>query len=91
MATSEVHDLEPQEFLEEVHSFDFWFQAVEGYLSGQSYGHRPETQEAQPTSPWPWVAGGVAILALVGGAYALGRGQTPARPARRPTMALARA
>lgn len=50
MAMSEVHDLEPQEFLEEVHSFDFWFQAVEGYLSGLSYGHRPETQEAHLTA-----------------------------------------
>jgi len=41
----DVHDLEPEEFLEQVHSFEFWFQAVEGYLSGSSYGHRPETAE----------------------------------------------
>lgn len=41
----DVHDLEPQEFLEQVHSFEFWFQAVEGYLSGLTYGHRPETAE----------------------------------------------
>jgi len=41
----DVHDLEPEEFLEQVHSFEFWFQAVEGYLSGSTYGHRPETVE----------------------------------------------
>ena len=46
---AEVHDLEPEQFLEEVHSFEFWFQAVEGYLSGQTFGHRPETQEAALT------------------------------------------
>ena len=42
----EVHDLEPEAFLEEVHSFEFWFQAVEGYLSGTTFGHRPDTREA---------------------------------------------
>jgi 1,2-phenylacetyl-CoA epoxidase catalytic subunit len=41
----DVHDLEPAEFLEAVHSFEFWFQAVEGYLSGTTWGHRPETAE----------------------------------------------
>jgi 1,2-phenylacetyl-CoA epoxidase catalytic subunit len=43
---TDIHDLDPQAFLEEVHSFEFWFQAVEGYLSGLTYGHRPETAEA---------------------------------------------
>ncbi len=43
---SDVHDLDPQAFLEEVHSFEFWFQAVEGYLSGTTWGHRPETVDA---------------------------------------------
>jgi hypothetical protein len=42
-AQREVHDLDPDEFLAEVHSFEFWFQAVEGYLSGTTYGYRPET------------------------------------------------
>lgn len=42
----EVHDLDPGEFLEEVHSFEHWFQAVEGYLSGRPYGHRPGAEEA---------------------------------------------
>jgi hypothetical protein len=47
---SDVHDLDPQAFLEEAHSFEFWFQAVEGYLSGTTWGHRPETAEAPMTS-----------------------------------------
>ena len=42
---TDVHDLEPEAFLEEVHSFEFWFQAVEGYLSGTTWGHRPDTVE----------------------------------------------
>ncbi len=42
---TDIHDLDPQEFLEEVHSFEFWFQAVEGYLTGLTYGHKPETPE----------------------------------------------
>jgi len=44
-AEREVHDLDPQAFLDEVHSFEFWFQAVEGYLTGTTFGHRPETVE----------------------------------------------
>ena len=45
-AAMDIHDLEPEEFLEEVHSFEFWFQAVEGYLTGLTWGHRPDTVEA---------------------------------------------
>ena len=41
----DIHDLDPEAFYEEVHSFEFWFQAVEGYLSGLAWGHRPETPE----------------------------------------------
>ena len=44
-APIDIHDLDPREFLEEVHSFEFWFQAVEGYLSGLTYGHKPDTQD----------------------------------------------
>lgn len=44
----EVHDLEHERFLEEVHSFEFWFQSVEGYLSGTTYGHRPDTPDESP-------------------------------------------
>jgi len=46
---TEVHDLDPQVFLEEVHSFEFWFEAVRGYLDGLEHGHRPETPEAEFT------------------------------------------
>jgi 1,2-phenylacetyl-CoA epoxidase catalytic subunit len=45
----DIHDLDPQEFLEEVHSFEFWLEAIEGYLCGQMYGHRPQTPEASLT------------------------------------------
>lgn len=33
------HGLDPEDFLNEVHSFEFWFQAVEGYLTDKPYGH----------------------------------------------------
>jgi 1,2-phenylacetyl-CoA epoxidase catalytic subunit len=46
MASAEVHDLPHDEFLAEVHSFEFWFQAVEGYLSGTTWGHRPDAVDA---------------------------------------------
>ncbi len=46
----EPHGLAPQDFLEEVHSFEFWFQAVSGYLTGRPYGHRDSTAEA-PLEP----------------------------------------
>jgi hypothetical protein len=42
----DVHQLEPARFYEQVHSFEFWFEAVEGYLHGLEHGrHRdvPET------------------------------------------------
>jgi 1,2-phenylacetyl-CoA epoxidase catalytic subunit len=48
-APMDIHDLEPEQFLEEVHSFEFWFQAVEGYLSGLTWGHRPDAVEAPMT------------------------------------------
>jgi 1,2-phenylacetyl-CoA epoxidase catalytic subunit len=44
-APAEIHDLDPEEFLEQVRSFEFWFQAIEGYLSGLTWGHRPDTAE----------------------------------------------
>lgn len=46
-AKQEVHDLEPEEFLRQVHSFEFWFQAVEGYLSERPYGCAPTTTPAE--------------------------------------------
>ncbi len=47
--TREIHDLEHERFLEEVHSFEFWFQSVEGYLSGTTYGHHAETLDESPS------------------------------------------
>ena len=41
----EVHALEPDVFRERVHTFQFWFEAVRGYLDGLDFGHRPETEE----------------------------------------------
>jgi len=47
--SDDPHALPEREFLEEVHSFEFWFQAVEGYLSERPYGHRPSDA---PTAPF---------------------------------------
>jgi 1,2-phenylacetyl-CoA epoxidase catalytic subunit len=49
VSTLEVHGLAHDAFLEEVHSFEFWFQSVQGYLAGTSYGHRPGA-ESTPMS-----------------------------------------
>ncbi len=38
MADFDPHAMAEEDFLEEVHSFDFWFQAVDGYLRDRSYG-----------------------------------------------------
>ena len=50
-ALAEPHDLAPEAFLDEVHSFEFWFQAVEGYLSESPYGHRPTTAALELPEP----------------------------------------
>ena len=42
---ADVHQLSPERFLEEVHSFEFWFHAVEGYLSDTYYGRDPAIEE----------------------------------------------
>lgn len=47
---TEIHDLDHEAFLEAVHSFEFWFQAVEGYLAGTTWGHRPDTADP-PLAP----------------------------------------
>ena len=44
-AVPEPHELPENEFLSEVHSFDFWFQAVEGYLLDTSWGRPPGLSE----------------------------------------------
>ena len=39
---TDLHGLDPLEFIEHVHSFEFWFQSVESYLSNRPYGHDPD-------------------------------------------------
>lgn len=39
------HSLEPDEFIEQVYSFEFWFQAVDGYLTDHPYGHRADLED----------------------------------------------
>ena len=39
----DIHEMEPERFYSHVHSFEFWLEAVHGYLEGLTYGHRPET------------------------------------------------
>lgn len=46
MDPEDLHALPPERFYEHVHSFEFWFGAVQGYLEGREFGHRPETAEA---------------------------------------------
>ena len=41
------HALAEQDFLDEVHSFQFWFDSVEGYLSDRPYGRLETTAEEQ--------------------------------------------
>jgi 1,2-phenylacetyl-CoA epoxidase catalytic subunit len=38
----EIHDLAPEVFQRRVHSFEFWFDAVRGYLDGKTFGHSPD-------------------------------------------------
>jgi ferritin-like protein len=40
-----LHELEPEDFVSEVHSFEHWFGAVSGYLSNLDHGHRPGLYE----------------------------------------------
>ncbi|RIL06164.1 MAG: hypothetical protein DCC71_07665 [Proteobacteria bacterium] len=37
--------LDPRAFHQEVHSFEFWFQSVTGYLAGTHFGQRPGTPD----------------------------------------------
>lgn len=41
------HQLAEDDFRSTVHSFEFWFEAVEGYLHGRPYGVSPNTQEGE--------------------------------------------
>ena len=46
-AFPEPHDLPQEAFLDEVHSFEFWFQAVAGYLTERPHGHDPDLEDAE--------------------------------------------
>ncbi len=41
------HDLDEEAFVGEVQTFEFWFGAIEGYLSGRSYGRSPDTPDIE--------------------------------------------
>lgn len=43
------HQLGEDDFLNTVHSFEFWFEAVEGYLHGRPFGVSPKTEAAELT------------------------------------------
>jgi 1,2-phenylacetyl-CoA epoxidase catalytic subunit len=45
--SSDVHALEPEDFLEEVHSFEHWFGAVETYLADLDHGHRRDLPDPE--------------------------------------------
>ncbi len=47
----DVHALEPEDFIEEVHSFEHWFEAVEGYLQGLDHGHRRDVDDVVLEAP----------------------------------------
>ena len=38
----EPHDLDQDDFIAQVQSFEFWFEAVEGYLSDKPHGYDPD-------------------------------------------------
>jgi ribonucleotide reductase beta subunit family protein with ferritin-like domain len=43
----ELHARDHEQFLEEVHSFEFWFEAVDGYLRDHPYGYSPGVPEPE--------------------------------------------
>ncbi|MGH0034985.1 MAG: ferritin-like domain-containing protein [Myxococcota bacterium] len=46
MATpDDIHALEPEDFVQEVHSFEHWFGAVETYLADLEHGHRADLDD----------------------------------------------
>ena len=50
MTTVDIDDFDPhalteQDFRDEVHSFQFWFDSIEGYLTGRPYGRLGTTED----------------------------------------------
>jgi 1,2-phenylacetyl-CoA epoxidase catalytic subunit len=50
-SAQDLHALPPREFLEHVHSFEFWLGSVQGYLAGRPYGHHESLAEPAWTDP----------------------------------------
>ena len=48
---AEPHGLSPTEFVGSVHSFEFWFRAVEGYLHDRTYGYRDNLADHALSEP----------------------------------------
>jgi len=76
METLEIHARDHEAFLAEVHSFEFWFQSVEGYLGEHPYGVDPNApipeledseKEALITTLSTYCVGEVAALDGVSG------------------------
>ncbi len=44
---AEPHELDEDDFINEVQSFSFWFEAVEGYLTERPYGYDPDLEPDQ--------------------------------------------
>ena len=45
-STTDVHALAPDEFFEQVHSVEFWFESVQGYLDGLDHGRHAGVEES---------------------------------------------
>ena len=45
--TADPHEMTEQDFFDHIHSFQFWFESVEGYLSDRPYGQPETVDEAQ--------------------------------------------
>ena len=46
-AWQDPHRLSEDEFLDQVHSIEFWFEAVKGYLHERPYGFEPDTVDEE--------------------------------------------
>jgi rubrerythrin len=42
---SDLHALEPEDFIDEVHSFEHWFGSVSSYLTDLDHGHRTDLED----------------------------------------------
>jgi 1,2-phenylacetyl-CoA epoxidase catalytic subunit len=49
--TGDIHDLPPEQFYDEVHSFEFWFESVASHLAGTTWGRRDAIVDVAPPEP----------------------------------------